>query len=352
MLESDTLPDATSDYLTKSEVNTPTYHTDSMDPITPVRPQALQQTLPLAAAGPAADRAAAQHVFADYRRRRAEETIRRQDADLALFASFLHAAGAQAPDDFGTNPDAWMHITWGMVAAFVEWQLREGYAVGSINVRLSTVKAYAKLTTRAGTMPAETYAQIKLVSGMRHAEGKRIDKQRDTTRTGAKKATPTPISPEQAAQLKQAADPRDRLLICLLLDHGLRVGEVVLLTPRSFDLRRGLLRFERPKVDKRQTHRLSKDTRAAAEAYLPDGDPDAPIFPGDRQIRYRVKQLGSAVGLQALSPHDARHFWATQAIAHGTDLKSLQDAGGWNSPAMPLRYALDAEIANDGVRLE
>ena len=26
--------------------------------------------------------------------------------------------------------------------------------------------------------------------------------------------------------------------------------------------------------------------------------------------------------------------------------------GGWNSPAMPLRYAESAQVANDGVRLD
>ncbi|MBK9709763.1 MAG: tyrosine-type recombinase/integrase [Kouleothrix sp.] len=49
--------------------------------------------------------------------------------------------------------------------------------------------------------------------------------------------------------------------------------------------------------------------------------------------------------------HDARHCWASQAIRSGTDIKSLQDAGGWTSPAMPLRYAESAAIANEGVRL-
>ena len=34
-----------------------------------------------------------------------------------------------------------------------------------------------------------------------------------------------------------------------------------------------------------------------------------------------------------------------------TDIKSLQDAGGWSSPAMPLRYAETNKIANQGVKL-
>jgi hypothetical protein len=51
----------------------------------------------------------------------------------------------------------------------------------------------------------------------------------------------------------------------------------------------------------------------------------------------------------------ARTFSSTvraAATRAGTPIKALQDAGGWNSPNMPLRYAESAEIANEGVRLE
>ena len=52
-----------------------------------------------------------------------------------------------------------------------------------------------------------------------------------------------------------------------------------------------------------------------------------------------------------VSPFLSRHYYATDAIRNGTDIKSLQDAGGWNSPAMPLGYAESAKIANSGVKL-
>lgn len=70
-----------------------------------------------------------------------------------------------------------------------------------------------------------------------------------------------------------------------------------------------------------------------------------------RAINARVGELGRALGLNNLNPHDCRHSWASQAIRSGTDIKSLQDAGGWTSPAMPLRYAEGAAVANEGVRL-
>lgn len=71
-----------------------------------------------------------------------------------------------------------------------------------------------------------------------------------------------------------------------------------------------------------------------------------------RAITERVRVLGHAVGVDGLSPHDLRHHWATVAMRNGTDVKSLQDAGGWSSPAMALRYAESAAIANQGVKLD
>lgn len=331
--------------------------TDHRQPTTDLithRPAQLVLQLPLAVAGAAADAAAAARIFAKYRLEDiAEETRRRQDADLACFASYLQAAGIET-GDLASEPAAWRGLTWGMVAGFVEWQLQQGYAIGSINIRLSTVKTYAKLATRAGQVAPEEYALIRLVSGFRQAQGRRIDAKRETKRKGAKKAEPVSICYDQAQRLKDQGDLLHRLLMALLLDHGLRVGEVVILEPRHFDLRRGLLRFYRPKVDRQQSHRLSSDARSAAEDYFasaPDLAPDQPFFPCDRTIRVWVGKFGEAIGLAGLSPHDARHYWATAAIAGGTDLKSLQDAGGWNSPAMPLRYAESAEIANEGVKL-
>jgi ATP-dependent DNA helicase RecQ len=45
-------------------------------------------------------------------------------------------------------------------------------------------------------------------------------------------------------------------------------------------------------------------------------------------------------------------FLARPDARSGTPLGRLQDAGGWNSPAMPLRYVEAAKIANQGVKLD
>lgn len=42
------------------------------------------------------------------------------------------------------------------------------------------------------------------------------------------------------------------------------------------------------------------------------------------------------------------HYWATQ-WAGKVDVLRLQEAGGWNSLAMPRRYVARARIANEGM---
>jgi integrase len=339
-----------------------------------ITPQASQPLLPedliRQRAGKAADRAASVSRIDDYRSRRAVETLRRQDDDLLLFSEFLEQLGIPG-GDFTHDPFAWRGITWGLVEAYIKWQLAQGYAVPTVNVRLSTIKTYARLAFQAGALDAQAYALIHAVKGYGRGEQRRIDGNRaPNIRRGLKKATPVRIAPEQAVALKTHPDTpqgrRDRLLMCLLLDHGLRVGEASALRVGDILLEDGLLRFFRSKVGKEQTHQLSDSTREALTDCVAHGElPDKGKLlrcslkngalgkPGitTRGITLRVRTLGEERGILGLSAHDCRHAWATRAARNGTDPFALQEAGGWNSLAMPRRYVEEQEIANEGVKM-
>ena len=346
----------------------------------PIEPSAL--TL----AGQVANQIAGAGVFSDYRARLATNTQHRQDNDLALFADYLGALTLPA-GDFASDPAAWQGMTWGLVAGFVRWLLAAGYAVTTVNLALTTVKNYARLAAQAGTLDPQELTLIKAVKGYKRSEAKHIDElresaRRSTRRNGTranKKTLPVSLTPAQAEQLKTQPDTpqgrRDRFIMCLFLDHGLRVGELARLTIDCFDLKAGEMKFYRPKVDKVQTHRLTADTLAAARAYLAQDAPAlGPVLRGSRKgkgskhdqpgggvltnqgltaraITQRVTDLGAALGIASLSAHDLRHSWATQAARAGTPLERLQDAGGWSSLAMPARYIEAAKIANAGVKL-
>jgi integrase len=57
------------------------------------------------------------------------------------------------------------------------------------------------------------------------------------------------------------------------------------------------------------------------------------------------------LGIANLSAHDGRGYWSTAAARGGTDLKTLKQAGCWNSLRMPEHYIEDAAIANLEVKL-
>lgn len=246
--------------------------------------------------------------------------------------------------------------------------LQEGYAIGSINVRLATIKAYCKVVVRSGVIPPGEYALIKTVVGYSEKEGYNTDLKRSVTRVGEKKAAPISLTRKQAERLKHqqpdtAQGRRDALLMCLLLDHGFRCGEVYRLRLAHVNRAEKTLVFYREKVYKTQTHTLSHDTFQALMRYLEVVTPTDKLLVGSRKggkmiggmskqaITDRVRVLGEAIGVEGLSAHDCRHYWSTSVVKGGTDVKTLQDAGGWSNPIIPLRYVESNKIANKGVKL-
>ena len=347
-----------------------------------VDPAQLEQLLGiLRAAGQAANRFTAENVFENHRKRKAQNTLRRQAAELRDFEDYLRLIIEQTGVDLdlplnalANDPSVWAGVSHGLVETYLNWCLAEGYAVPSVNLRLSTIRVYARLAAKAGYLPGEEVREINALRSYGYGEAKRVNEKRVQQRLGNKKAEPTLITEELAeALIDQRPDTaqgrRDQLLMCVLLHHGLRISEARLLTAESFDLQHGTFTFYRPKVHKTQTHRMTKATLAAAKAFLfgAEAPRSGPIFTesnnngtldknkrgdvaiSERGLNKRVVALGKAVGIENLSPHDCRHYWATSAARRKTPLDRLKQAGGWNSVAMPLHYIAEAEIANEGL---
>lgn len=328
---------------------------------------------PMQMAGKAANHFAEQNAFTDYLERKAERTRMTQRNALAKFAEFLEAANVPNidADCLQNDPQCWQDIEWGLVEAFKKWLLKEGYSTATVNNRLSVVKVYAKLASTAGAMSTDNYARIRLVSGYSGKEAKRIDEKREVTRTGHKKAEHTSLTDSQVKTLKDwmiyegEQGARDCLLMCLLLDHGLRCGEVAILKAGDFNLADSTFTLYRPKVDITQTHKMTKDTLQALEHYLnarPENVENDLLLVGStrwngltnkpmstRAITKRVKYLGETLlGVEKLSAHDCRHNWASSVNG---DVFALQEAGGWKSLTMPRHYKELAKVANEGIKL-
>lgn len=330
-----------------------------------------QETLPalppdlaaLTLAAQIADQVAQENALADYRAGKEENTIKRQRGDIALFERFLREAGAPMTN-LSEDLTLWAPITAGLVKAFQRWQLTKGYRIDTINVRTSTVKMYLRLAALAGHASAEQAQLVALIHDISHKAGRNIDADREQTSVGAKKSEPTRISPAHVASVKQqlleetmrgdTLASRDLLLFVLAAEHSLRCSELALLKLENLDLEAGLLRIYRKKGDKWQRHQLTPSALLAARWYLQLCAVEGWLFPGEapgtglatRSIYDRIAACGKLVGLEKLGPHDLRHYYATYAKG---DVGALQQAGGWASPDMPLKYRVEQEIANAGV---
>jgi integrase len=328
------------------------------------------QPTDLVVAGQVANQVASRHALEEYQLKKAHNTLDRQRNDLERFRLFLSVAGVIAGDLF-SDPMAWQGITWGLVSAFVKWMLQQGDSIGSVNLRLSTIKVYAGLAARSGSISETDYAMIRTVKGYRHSEGKKVDEKRteanQPTRRGAKKAQAISITKSQAKSLKNQPDTpqgrKDALLISLMLDLGLRVGEVAGVEVSGVNIDEGLITVYRPKVDKLQTHEMFDGLLDKMRAYMAqDAMPSGLLFRSAEnnqqgmsriKIYKRVASLGRAIGIEGLSPHDLRHHWATNKARNPkVKLDTLMHAGGWSSPAMPMRYIEANTVVNRGMEDE
>ena len=292
----------------------------------------------LVLAGQTAD-TSVENVFIVYNQRIASNTRRRQVADLKVFAVYLNTISI--PTDavqLAASPHYWAGVNSKIVEEFVRWQLQQGYAIGSIGVRLTTVKLYCALAARVG---AVNPAAERLIAGVRaynEWEGRSLDEDRMVTRRGEKKATALALTHAQASRLKSRSGEspqgwRDALLMCLLLDHGLRVSEVAALQRNAIDLEHERLILCRQRTAVPYTHQLTADTLFTAMMYLAqNGINTGPLLRASRRggqlvaggmstraINARVGLLGATVGTPGLSPHDCCHYWAatsSTAIGH------------------------------------
>ena len=198
------------------------------------------------------------------------------------------------------------------------------------------------------------------------------------TRRSTKKRQATLLDEETGTALKQPRSQspqawRDALLMCLLLDHGLRASEVALLKAGDLDLDTGEMRFYRPKVKgtahEWTTHKLTPATRAVASYYIgtlypPSLLPDGPLIlattrllkngeggqllgEGLNRVRLseRVAWLGKQSGLpKKLSAHDCRHTCATKMARLSYSVDELMAWFGWSSAQTAMRYVAAVDI--------
>jgi len=211
----------------------------------------------------------------------------------------------------------------------------------TINRRLASLATFGLWAQQTGYLP----------NGANPTDGIRPAKQTELA--------PRWLEPNERAKLLRATDdgvgramtrfPRARTLIVrdaaivkVLLNTGLRVGELTALRLADINLEgnRGLLIVQAGKGSKRREIPLNAEARQALQTYLQlrPNQPVDQVFvnqlgePIDKRTAQRaVSRFARLAGLSGVSPHTLRHTFAKTLIDRGTTLEKVAKLLGHSS---------------------
>jgi site-specific recombinase XerD len=149
---------------------------------------------------------------------------------------------------------------------------------------------------------------------------------------------------------------RDRALILLLVDTGLRAREVCRLKVDDLDIKGRMLTVV-VKGGQREFVFFGQTTAERLESWLrvrPSANGTATVFvslggntPGrpltTRGLRSNLKRLGERAGLRGVTTHAFRRGFACIATQAGAPTRTVQLAGRWSDIRMVERYTQDLE---------
>lgn len=255
-----------------------------------------------------------------YERGLSANTREAYESDLTSFADFLGAR---------FHVDDFAHVTRGHVAAFLDAQRRQGMRGTTRARRLVAIKVFFAFLFAEGQLASNV---TEVVASL--AKGRRL---------------PRTLSEKTVAALldsitgNSARDVRDRCMLELFYACGLRVSELTGLRVEDVRLDEGLVRCV-GKGDKQRLIPLGGRAAQWVRRYLACA---RPVFAkgGTGDDALFLTRLGGAFTRQGVfdmlqkrvcavaldvpvSPHVLRHCFASHLLAHGAQIRSIQEMLG------------------------
>lgn len=138
---------------------------------------------------------------------------------------------------------------------------------------------------------------------------------------------------------------RDRLIILMLLDTGLRAAELLSLTVDNVDPITGLIHLQEGKGGKPRPVFISRLTRQTYRKYLKDVAPDYHLILSEKRermtysgIRSVLESRSSRAGVPYQTPHSFRRLCALTLYRSTGDIYAVQRYLGHISAQTTLRY--------------
>jgi site-specific recombinase XerD len=217
--------------------------------------------------------------------------------------------------------------------------LHTGLEANTARIRQQAVRRFASWLAEQDEIPADPFTGMK---------PPRIDAK-----------VVEPLSEEdlrlmlKACRGKEMRDRRDEAVLRLMIDTGMRAGEVLSLDTVDVDLVRCQLVVRRGKGGKGRHVAFSAQTSAAIDRYLrvrrhhryaasgalwlsKTGRPDRLSYHG---LRLTLLHRAVTAGVTGFHIHRLRHTFATRWLSAGGTEGGLMASAGWSSRGMIDRYA-------------
>jgi integrase/recombinase XerD len=153
-----------------------------------------------------------------------------------------------------------------------------------------------------------------------------------------RKVMPRPTLPQVKTLIESSDSARNKAIICLLMDLGLRNSELASIKPEDIDWQRQTVKVW-GKGAKQRVGKFSDTTASYLREHLATYTPNGNVW-GINQwgIAIMLKRLGLRTGITC-NPHSFRRAWAIETIKTGTNLIDVEALGGWESLEMVRHYA-------------
>ena len=237
---------------------------------------------------------------------------------------------------FCSEHDVPADLTRDSVRHFIVHMLDAGAAPSTATSRLLALKRYAGWLVEEGEIQESLIANLK---------SPKIDR-----------AVIQPLTDEQLKAFLAACkgtafrDRRDEAILRLMIESGMRAGEVVALKVSDIDLTTSKATVQRGKGGKGRVVPFGAKAAQALDRYLRARRGHAlaetsVLWLGDRSngfsydgLYVALKYRAGLAGIENFHPHLLRHTAAHRWLAAGGSEGGLMAVAGWTRPDMLLRY--------------
>ena len=150
------------------------------------------------------------------------------------------------------------------------------------------------------------------------------------------KKLPSVLSPEEVKSLIDVTEHlKSRLILKMLYSSGLRVSELVNLTPNNLDFQQNIGWVRKGKGSKDRIFKIAESLSRQLQKYIVK-NPGKYVFPGTnskpmstRNVQLLIKTAAKKANInKKVTPHTLRHSFATHLLENGENLLVIQQLLG------------------------